>query len=180
MKRFQIVTCVISMMVLCGGLMHGLSAQDQKEWKKDLDNSGNIVKMTLTNPATGLGIEKELIFDIDAAGHPASGAVRFKNGFERPMASDEVRIYWEMFHGASIVWNNWQSLGKLNSMASGQIPNDWFGNESRLISNGNVELIGKLGSTGITGEYILEIDHTSGGPIHFTMGGVRQLQQLKR
>lgn len=171
---------MISAMVLSEGFVRGLSAQSQFDWKKDVNNSGNIVKMTLANPATALRIEKELGIDVDAAGHPAGGTVRFNNGFERPMDLDEVRTFWDIFHRASVVWDNWQSIGKLNSMGSGQIPSTWFGNESRLISNGNVEIIGKLVSTGTQGEYMLEVDHASCGPIHFTMGGVRQLQQLKQ
>jgi hypothetical protein len=168
-----------SAIVVFFGIFLVSSAEESIDWKKDFDNEGNIVKMTLTNPKTTLGIEKEMVFNVDLSGNPSGNILRFTNGFERPMSPDEVRIYWEKFHGAREVWNTWQSKGRLNTMASGVIPKNWFGNETRLITSGNVEIIGKLESSATPGEYVLEVGRACCGPSHFTFGGVSQLQQLK-
>ncbi len=180
MKRSNKIMMRFPAFVLCAGILVCTFAQGQNEWKKDLDENGTIVKMTLVNPPTALQIEKEIVFLVDKLGKPTGDTIRFKSGFSRLLTQDETNNYWQNFHGSTVVWNYWLSQGMLVTIASGQIPKDWFGNDTRLIDVTNAEIIGKLGSSATPGEYLLTVDRACCGPIPFTMGGVRQLQQLKR
>ena len=166
--------------ILVSGAACLLSADDSQNWKIESDNSGQITKMTYANPKTQLNIEKELVYNISPSGKPASGTVNFTNGFSREMKQGEVVTYFDMFNGFKAEWDSWQSQDKLVTVGSdGKIPAEWLGKPARIITNTGKDIIGRLSASDGESEYQIEVDGACCGPIHFTMAGIKQVQELK-
>jgi hypothetical protein len=166
--------------MVAGGALSIVSAADTQNWKVESDANGQITEMTYPNPVTPLSIEKTLVFKVSTGGRPVGGSVNFTNGFERDMKPGEVNAYFDMFDGAKSAWDFLQSSDKLITIKSdGKIPADWLGRSARIVTKTGKNVIGRLVASSTDGEWIIEVDNACCGPIHFTMAGIEQVQELK-
>lgn len=175
----------LSIGILTSGSVFLILADDSQNWKIESDSSGQITKMTYPNPKTPLGIEKDLFINISPSGKPLSGKVDFIKSYYygvvlRDMTQGEVGTYFSMFSGPKAEWDFYQAQDKLVTITNeGKIPPEWFGKQARVITNAGINLIGKLEATGTDGEWQVEVDGACCGAIHFTMAGVKEVQELK-
>ena len=175
----------LSISILMSGSVFFILADDSQNWKIESDSSGQITRMTYSNPKTPLGIEKDLIINISTSGKAVSGKVDFLKSYyygvvQRDMTPGEVGTYFSMFSGQKAEWDFYQAQDKLITITpEGKIPAEWFGKQARVITNAGINLIGKLEATGIDGEWQVEVEGACCGAIHFTMAGVKQVQELK-
>lgn len=175
----------LSIGILMSGSVFLILAVEDQNWKIEADNSGQITRMTLTDPKTPLGIEKDIIINISPSGKALSGKVNFIKSYyygvvQRDLTPGEVGTYFSMFSGPNAEWDFYQAQDKLVTVTpDGKIPTEWFGKQARVITKTGINLIGKLEATGTDGEWQVEVDGACCGAIHFTMAGVKQVQELK-
>jgi len=176
---------VLSIGILMSGSVSLILADDSQNWKIESDSGGRITRMTYANPKTPLGIEKDLFIKISPSGKALSGKVDFLNSkyygiVQRDMTPGEVATYFSMFDGQKAEWDFYQAQDKLITITpEGKIPVEWFGKQARVITNAGINLIGKLEATGTDGEWQVEVEGACCGAIHFTMAGVKQVQEFK-
>jgi hypothetical protein len=175
----------LSIGILACGSVSFVLADDSQNWKIEADNTGIITRMTYPDPKTPLGIEKDLTINISPSGKALSGKVDFLKSYyygvvQRDMTAGEVSTYFSMFSGPKAEWDYYQAQNKLVTVTpEGKIPAEWLGKQARVITNTGKHIIGKLEASGTEGEWQVEVDGACCGAIHFTMAGVKQVQELK-
>jgi hypothetical protein len=148
-------------------------------WKISLGADGRTVSMTYSNPATFLNIESEFALDVDNAGEPVKGTIKFKNGFQRAMSPEEVNYYFEQYKGDRAYWDYSQAQGKITNFTSqtDQIPFGFLGRKARVLTTAGNTYIGTLGVNANTPAWFaLDI---RGNHILFYRQVVKEIQQLK-
>jgi hypothetical protein len=175
----------LSIGFLVSGSVSLILADDSQNWKVETDNVGQITRMTLSDAKTPLGIEKDIMINIGPSGKAVSGKVNFVKStyygvVTRDLSQGEVGTYFSMFAGPKAEWDYYQAQDKVVTVTSdAKIPAEWFGRQARVITNAGINLIGKLEATGTEGEWQVEVDGACCGAIHFTMAGVKQIQEMK-
>jgi hypothetical protein len=155
-------------------------------WNIETDQQGHVVRMILDNPHnTPLGIEKQLTIEINSDLTVSGGHVVFTNGFDRSMGRMEAEAYWEFGNGPHVLWNYYESVGKLITLSSNdRIPNDWAGRTVRFVTRINTEVFGTLLLTNDADRYGINANQymlpgACCGPIYFTPAALLKLQTLK-
>ena len=178
---------VITAFIISTGFSFSVLAQEGGDrWSLEFDKSGNVVKVRILGPQTTyLRTQKEIVEEIDQSGQPVSGYIIFNEStyygaVRRDMTPMEVTTYWKKFDGPRLLWNYWESQGKLVTITSGTIPGDWFGKEVRLIYNVNNQVIGILGHSEKPDEYLIKDKDACCGPTRFDMDGIGKLQKVKQ
>ncbi len=148
-------------------------------WKVIPATEGTQLSMEISNPTTPLNIESEMDYQIDNSGAPSKATVKFKDGLQRAMSSDEVGFYWSYLKGPDAFWSYMQAQNKITSFTSisDQIPFSFLGRTVRVISNENNNYIGTLAQNTNTPDWFsLDI---KGNRVLFWRKAVKEIQQLK-
>ena len=150
-------------------------------WKIGAGDNGKTLVMTYDDPATYLNIEQQLRFEINNQFAIQSGTVKFRNGVERALGEKEAQSYFNGLKGEHTLWEYYLSRGNvaLFTPAAG-IPNSCFGKRARVFTNNDAELFGNLLKSSDASElFLLEREGACCGPIHFSVSGVREVQEIK-
>jgi hypothetical protein len=115
-------------------------------WILTSDPTGNITSMVLQNPVTYLNIESVVTLNLDNAGLPTTGTIKFRNNVERDLNPGEVIYFWDNFRGAHSVWENFASLGRLDlfNPDDAVVPANMYNRPARVITKAGAEYIGRL------------------------------------
>jgi hypothetical protein len=150
--------------------------------KINVDNSGRITSMAVSNPGTSLNIESEFLFSVSPEGNPTSGKITFRDNVQRPMKEGELTFYFQQYGAQTALWDYYSQHGKATSLVIGtdKVPDEAYGKVSRLILNSGKQFIGRLAKLSDKPDgFSLTIDGASGGPIQFYNGVVKEIQQMK-
>jgi hypothetical protein len=148
-------------------------------WKITPAADGKSATMTYMNPTTQLAIESELDIDVDNAGEPVKGTIKFKTGLQRAMSTEEVVFYLEQYKGDQAYWDYAQAQGKTTSFTSqtDQIPFGFLGRKTRVLTTENTVYIGTVSQNANTPAWFsLDI---KGFRILFYRMAVKEMQQMK-
>jgi|GEM_PF-1549171 hypothetical protein len=174
-KKVLIVGCCATVLFFLP-----ISAQQMFDnWKITPAAEQGALDMLIANPATPLGVEAEMDYQVASSGIPSKATVKFKTGIQRAMTQEETDFFWSYLKGASALWNFMQGQGKINSFTSNteQIPFSFLGRTVRVISNDNNVYVGTLAQNANTPEWFsLDI---KGNRILFWRKAVKEIQQFK-
>ena len=150
--------------------------------KLTTDNSGQIASISVGNPTTTLNIESEFLISVSPGGTPASGTITFRDKIQRSMKDGELMLYFQQYGGQTAVWDYYSQHGKTVSFILGtdRVPEDAYGKTSRLILNDGKQFIGRLAKlTGVGEGFSVSVEGACDGPIQFSNGTVKEIQQIK-
>jgi hypothetical protein len=115
-------------------------------WSVTSGPDGKSATMVYANPATTLKVESEFSLTVDPMGNPTSGAIKFKNGFQREMTAGEVAFYFMEHKADNAYWDFRDNLGSITKFTSATdpLPTNFYGQQVRVISKEGVHYIGIL------------------------------------
>ncbi|HMD69430.1 MAG TPA: hypothetical protein VKF42_11165 [Chitinivibrionales bacterium] len=146
------------------------------------DNSGYITSISVGDPDSYLKTEAEYLFSVSPDGTPKSCTITFKDNVKRPMKHSEVELHFKQCGGPNAVWDYYSQHGKTVSYPpeNDKLPPEAYGKVSRIICVDGSRFIGRLAQWANKPEgFSLTMEGTSGGPIPFFNGKVKEIQQMK-
>jgi hypothetical protein len=171
-------------LALVGGIPFVVFAGEEEfeGLKVTTDNNGHIASISISNPATTLGIEAEFLISVSPTGTPTNGTVIFTDKIQRPMKDGELTLYFEKYGGQTAVWDYCSQHGKTVSFVIGtdRVPDEAYGKTSRLILNDGKRFIGRLAKlSGVAEGFSVAVEGACCGPIQFSNGTVKEIQQMR-
>jgi hypothetical protein len=174
-KKFYIalfLTIVIAVPAVFAGQTIG-------NWALTTDASGGVTSMALTNPATYLNIEASVIITVDNQGTPVHGTVKFRDGIERELTSQEVVYYWDLNNGAHAIWEYFASVNRVDlfNPDGALLPASMYGKFSRITTKAGVEYFGKLVEFSTNPDWF--VIQVGGASVTMYRHAIAAIQQLK-
>jgi ferredoxin len=124
--------------------------------------------------------DAQVNFKLGDNGSPVSGTIRIvATGLDRAVSDGELRVYWEAFGGAEVLWNALQTAGKLEVVASpGDVPTPpaFVGPVVRAITSDGLGYIGTIVRTHEAPNWFVEEIDTH--PVYIFTPAVTSLQRM--
>lgn len=151
-------------------------------WTLVTDSDGRIVSMSYPNPRTGTGVAQMLELKIGANAMATQGRLEFKNGVKRDMSKEEVAYFYTRLDGPKTAWDYLASKDRVTKYSPARIhlPENLAGSFIRVIIMDGTNFFGKLAfESARPGEFMLEVDGSSDGPIRFDNKIVSEVEVTK-
>lgn len=174
------------MVGLVGSLVFSSGAQAAQvqvgPWTLTTESDGRIVSMSYPNPRTGVGEAQMLELKIGENAMATQGRLAFKNGVKRDMAKEEVAYFYTLLDGPKTAWDYLASKDRVTkySPIRSHLPEKLAGRFVRVILLAGTNFFGKLAfEPDRPGEFMLQMDGSSGGPIRFDNRIVSEVEVAK-